>query len=77
MSYQCCALEIISSLEIFVADETQHWRSLGPVQYPEIDVPEQAEVCLHVPEPDGVEHLLFVQHYNSLQDKKVHYLNRK
>ena len=30
-----------------------------------IDVPEHADVCLHVPDPEGVEQGLFVQHLTS------------
>ena len=37
------------------------------MQYPGKLVPEQAEVCMHVPLPEGVEHLLLVQHLISLE----------
>jgi hypothetical protein len=37
------------------------------VQYPGTEVPEQAEVCLQVPEPEGVVQGLFVQHLISLE----------
>lgn len=45
-------------------DFTQHWRSDGPVQYPETDVPpceEHSEVCMQLPPPEGVEHGAWVQ----------------
>ena len=44
---------------------TQHCKSLGPTQYPETDFPpfdEHNDVCMHVPDPEGVEHLACVQH---------------
>lgn len=41
--------------------------SVGPVQYPGTEVPEHADVCLHVPEPEGVEQGLLVQHLISLE----------
>lgn len=41
---------------------TQHCKSLGPVQYPGTEVPEQVDVCTHVPDPCGVEHAALVQH---------------
>jgi len=47
---------------------TQHCKSVGPVQYPETDFPpfdEHNEVCIQVPDPDGVLHLLLVQHLMS------------
>ena len=47
---------------------TQHCKSDGPEQYPGTGVPLQIEVCIQVPEPDGVEHLLLVQ------PKKNHYI---
>jgi hypothetical protein len=36
------------------------------VQYPGYGVPLHFEVCIQVPEPEGVEHLLLVQHLISL-----------
>lgn len=46
---------------------TQHCTSAGPAQYPDTEVPEQAEVCLHVPLPEGVEQGLLVQHLISAE----------
>jgi hypothetical protein len=40
--------------------------SLGPEQYPGTEVPVQADVCLQVPDPDGVLQGLLVQHLISL-----------
>jgi hypothetical protein len=47
---------------------TQHCTSEGPEQYPGTAYtpePEQAEVCMQVPEPEGVEQRSFVQHLMS------------
>ena len=47
---------------------TQHCKSDGPTQYPAYDFPpseEHDDVCIQVPDPDGVEQAGFVQHLTS------------